>query len=121
MHEAIVGFRIPDPETIEHRCEIFRILSDPTRLRLLCALAQGESSVTCLAEIVGASPTVVSQHLSKLRMMGIVQARRQGTFMFYTVVDLVAEDILTIIGSSLAAAGSGQKRATSGKLPSIAH
>lgn len=54
-------------------------------------------------------------------MMGIVQARRQGTFMFYTVVDLVAEDILTIIGSSLAAAGSDQKRATSGKLPSIAH
>ena len=102
MHEGIAGFHIPDSGAIERRCEIFRILSDPTRLRLLYALAQGESSVACLADIVGASPTVVSQHLSKLRMMRIVQARRQGTFMFYTVVDPAAEDILGIIKPGLA-------------------
>ncbi len=105
MHEGIAGFYIPDAEAVNRRCEIFRILSDPTRLRLLYALAQGESSVTCLADIVGASPTVVSQHLSKLRMMGIVLARRQGTFMFYTVADLAADDILGIVKLGLAGPG----------------
>jgi DNA-binding transcriptional ArsR family regulator len=112
MHDGITGFHIPDADAVERRCELFRILSDPTRLRLLYALVQGESSVTCLADIVGASPTVVSQHLSKLRMMGIVHARRQGTFMFYTVADPAVEHILGVICLGMArptAFGSGRR------------
>src|SRR5690348_9617012 len=86
MHATIQGFHMPEVDVVDHTCEVLRILSDPTRLRLLYALAQGESSVACLADLVGANPTAVSQHLSKLRLAGIVKARRQGTFMFYTVV-----------------------------------
>ncbi|HEY5835545.1 ArsR/SmtB family transcription factor [Streptomyces sp.] len=99
MHADIEGFHVPDDEVIDEACDVLRILSDPTRMRLLYALSQGESNVACLAEIVGANPTAVSQHLSKLRLAGIVKARRQGTFMYYTVVDPTVHRVLsTLLG-----------------------
>jgi DNA-binding transcriptional ArsR family regulator len=99
MHAGIDDFHVPDDEVIDQACDILRILSDPTRMRLLYALSQGESNVACLAEIVGANPTAVSQHLSKLRLAGIVKARRQGTYMYYTVVDPTIDDVLnTLLG-----------------------
>ena len=67
--------------------DAFRLLADPTRIKLLWALLQGESSVTCLADLVGASPTSVSQHLSKLRWAKLVQVRREGTFAYYSAAD----------------------------------
>jgi DNA-binding transcriptional ArsR family regulator len=97
MHDSIEGFHMPDPQVVDHTCDLMRILSDPTRLRLLYALSQGESSVACLAELTGSNPTGVSQHLSKLRLAGIVKARRQGTFMFYTITDPTVQRLLDAI------------------------
>jgi DNA-binding transcriptional ArsR family regulator len=65
----------------------FRLLSDPTRIKILWALLQDETSVARLAEIVVAAPTAVSQHLSKLRFAGLVHGRRQGTFIYYRADD----------------------------------
>ena len=87
MHRDIADFEMPSGEAVEHAAEQLRILSDPTRLKLLWAMAQGETSVACLAEVAGATPTAASQHLAKLRMTGLVRVRRQGTFMFYTLED----------------------------------
>jgi DNA-binding transcriptional ArsR family regulator len=87
MHADIEGFNMPAPEAVDSAAETLRILSDPTRLRILWALSQGESSVACLAELSGANPASVSQHLAKLRLAGLVRARRQGTYMFYVIVD----------------------------------
>jgi DNA-binding transcriptional ArsR family regulator len=98
VHEGIDGFAMPSPEAVELAAERLRILADPTRIRLLWALAQGESSVTCLAELTGAHPTAVSQHLAKLRMCGFVRARRQGTFQYYSVTD---PDILRLAETAL--------------------
>ncbi len=67
--------------------DAFRLLSDPTRIKILWALLQGESSVSGLAELVGASPTAVSQHLSKLRWAKLVSVRREGTFAYYSAAD----------------------------------
>ena len=78
---------MPTDEQVHLAVEGFRMLADPTRVRLLWALLQGESSVNCLAELVNASPTTVSQHLAKLRLAGLVQGRRQGTFVYYTAAD----------------------------------
>ena len=103
MHADIEDFHVPTAEVVDRTCDLLRILSDPTRLRLLYALSQGESSVACLAEIVGANPTAVSQHLSKLRLSGIVKARRQGTYMFYTVVDPTVRQVLESILGELRA------------------
>ncbi|WP_326595455.1 ArsR/SmtB family transcription factor [Streptomyces sp. NBC_01803] len=97
MHADIEDFHVPESEVVDRASELLRILSDPTRLRLLYALAQGETNVACLAEIVGANPAAVSQHLSKLRLSGAVKARRQGTFMYYTVADPAIHSVLRAV------------------------
>lgn len=65
--------------------EVFRMLADPTRVRLLWALADGELSVNELAESVGKPAPSVSQHLAKLRMARLVSTRRSGTTIFYSL------------------------------------
>lgn len=78
---------MPTAAQVEVASDAFRLLADPTRIKLLWALLQGESSVSCLADLVGASPTAVSQHLSKLRWAKLVRARREGTFAYYSAAD----------------------------------
>jgi DNA-binding transcriptional ArsR family regulator len=63
--------------------DMFKLLADQTRLRILWALLHGEHSVNHLADHVGASPAAVSQHLAKLRLARLVKARREGTYMYY--------------------------------------
>lgn len=65
--------------------EVFRMLADPTRIRVLFALAGGESSVNELAERVGKPAPSVSQHLAKLRMARLVRTRRSGTTIHYSL------------------------------------
>lgn len=87
MHEGLPDLSMPDDEHANLAAETFRMLADPTRIKLLWALLQGESSVTCLADLAGVSPTSVSQHLAKLRLAGLVRGRREGTFVYYTAAD----------------------------------
>lgn len=65
--------------------EVFRMLADATRIRLLWSLIDDELSVTDLAERVGKSAPAVSQHLAKLRMARLVRTRRAGTTIFYSL------------------------------------
>lgn len=78
---------MPPDEAVKAAAASLRLVADPTRMKILWALAQGESSVSCLAELSGASPTAVSQHLAKLRLAGLVTDRRQGRFIYYSVAD----------------------------------
>jgi len=87
MHDSLPDFDMPSDEQVHLAAESFRLLSDPTRIRVLWALLQGESSVACLAELAGAAPTAVSQHLAKLRLAGLVKGRREGTFVYYSAAD----------------------------------
>lgn len=64
--------------------ELLRHLSDPTRLHLL-ALLTDEQDVTALTAQVSASRSSVSQHLGRLRLAGLVQARRDGRRMYYRI------------------------------------
>lgn len=65
--------------------EVFRMLADPTRVRVLWALADEELSVTELATRVGKAGPSVSQHLAKLRMARLVRTRRDGTTIYYSL------------------------------------
>ncbi len=87
MHEGLKEFEMPTETQVAVASDAFRLLADPTRIKLLWALLQGESSVSCLADLVGASPTAVSQHLSKLRWAKLVRVRREGTFAYYSAAD----------------------------------
>jgi DNA-binding transcriptional ArsR family regulator len=87
VHESSTDFAMPPEGQVQRAADAFRLLSDPTRIKILWALLQGESSVASLAEVVAAAPTAVSQHLSKLRLAGLVHGRRQGTFIYYSADD----------------------------------
>jgi ArsR family transcriptional regulator, zinc-responsive transcriptional repressor len=75
---------IPDDE-VNLIVEVFRMLADPTRIKVLWALTGGELSVNELAEQVGKAAPSVSQHLAKLRMARLVRTRREGTTIFYSL------------------------------------
>jgi DNA-binding transcriptional ArsR family regulator len=75
---------IPDDE-VNLIVEVFRMLADPTRVRVLWALTGGELSVTEMAERVDKPAPSVSQHLAKLRMARLVRTRREGTTIFYSL------------------------------------
>jgi len=94
MHREIPGFSMPADEQAHLAAESFRLLADPTRIKILWALLQGESSVACLGDLVGTSPTVVSQHLAKLRLAGLVKGRREGTFVYYKAADVHVRPLL---------------------------
>jgi DNA-binding transcriptional ArsR family regulator len=70
-------------EQAELAVEVFRMLSDSTRVRLLWALIDQELAVNELVERVGKPAPSVSQHLAKLRMARLVRTRRVGTQVFY--------------------------------------
>jgi len=84
----------PSQEHINIATDIFKLVSDPTRLKILWALLHGEHSVSELAEDVGVQATVVSQHLAKLRISHMVSARREGTKMIYRAEN---ENVLNLI------------------------
>lgn len=75
--------RLPSPEEVDLAVEVFRMLSDGTRLSLLWCLREDEMSVGELAVAVGKSPASVSQHLAKLRLARLVQTRRDGNTIYY--------------------------------------
>jgi DNA-binding transcriptional ArsR family regulator len=78
---------MPTDVEVQVAADAFRLLGDPNRIKILWALLQGETSVNCLAELVGASASSVSQHLAKLRLAGLVTVRREGTFAYYAAAD----------------------------------
>jgi len=74
-------------ETARAAAASLALLADDTRLKILWTLMQGEHHVNALAEIVGAKAPAVSQHLSKLRLAGMVSVRREGTYAYYRASD----------------------------------
>jgi len=63
--------------------QLFRALSDPTRLRLLNLMAEQEICVCYFTEVIGAPQPKISRHLAYLRKAGVVAARREGKWMHY--------------------------------------
>lgn len=81
------GVQVPLSERAGLVAEIFAILADPTRVRVILALQDGELSVGSLASVVEKNPTAVSQHLAKLRLARVVSARQDGNRVFYRLTD----------------------------------
>jgi DNA-binding transcriptional ArsR family regulator len=75
----------------------FRALSDASRLQILQYLFKKEHSVQEICELSGMSQANVSKHLSVLADQGIVQKRRQGLFVFYSIADSTVYDLCDIV------------------------
>jgi DNA-binding transcriptional ArsR family regulator len=88
----ILGSTEPTRFPIDERnasllAELFRALSDPGRIRIVSALAEGEMNVGALAEAVDLSESAVSHHLRGLRQMRLVRARKAGRQVYYALDD----------------------------------
>ncbi|WP_461169910.1 ArsR/SmtB family transcription factor [Arthrobacter sp. Z1-15] len=77
----------PGPELLEAAAATLRLLAEPTRLALLWKLLRGPKTVTELTAGAGVSRTVVSQHLAKLRLSGLVETRKDGRHVIYSLRD----------------------------------
>jgi DNA-binding transcriptional ArsR family regulator len=84
----------PTGPQLQAAAATFGLLSAPTRLHLMWLLSRREHDVGSLAARTGASIAAVSQHLAKLRLAGLVTARRDGRRHIYTVDD---PHVLTLI------------------------
>lgn len=77
----------PGPELLDVATGTLRMLAEPTRLHLLWQLAEGPRTVTELTAAVGVPRTVASQHLAKLRLSGLVDTRKDGRHVVYSLHD----------------------------------
>jgi len=87
--------RDPDSRFVELAVEVFAMLADATRVRIILALRDGELSVNHLTDIVGKTPAAVSQHLAKMRLSRFVASRQEGTRVFYRLEDNHARHLVT--------------------------
>lgn len=85
--EPVADPVVLDGPTAYRVAEIFRALSDPSRIRIISALSAGEVSVGALAEAVGISESAVSHQLRGLRQMRLVRARKAGRQVYYAMDD----------------------------------
>jgi len=77
-----------DPEEAARLADLFKLLGDPTRARILYALLEaGELCVCDIAETVTVPESTVSHALRLLRTAGVVRARRDGRMMHYSLQD----------------------------------
>ena len=74
------------PDELRDLRTFHKVLADANRLRIVRRLSDGPATVTELIEHVGLSQPLVSWHLSKLREIGLVNARRQGRETVHTIV-----------------------------------
>jgi DNA-binding transcriptional ArsR family regulator len=87
-------------------CNLLKAMANPTRLMVLCQIAEGEKSVGELAQAVGQSQSGLSQHLTVLRLKHLVVARRVGQTILYSLASEEAASVMeTLYGRGAAGVG----------------
>ncbi len=99
-----------DDAAIEAASRIFRAMGDPPRLRTLAMLAQGEACVTEIAAATNEELSTISQRLRVLRSENLLERRRQGKHILYSLAD---QHVAGLIFNALA--HSTEKKTTKGK------
>ena len=89
---------LPDPEKVSQMADIFKVLSDPSRLKIVLALVSREHCVCDIAVICGQSDSAISHQLRILRTSKIVKNRREGKIIYYSLND---DHVKTLISMSL--------------------
>ena len=95
-----VAHPLPD-DLVELIAGRFRALAEPTRIKLLDRLREGEATVLELTALVGTTQQNVSKHLNLLQQAGIVARRKQGNFAYYRIVDETVFSLCQAVCGSL--------------------
>ena len=82
---------------ITEAAKLMAMLSQPVRLRLMCILLSGEQSVLSLAESAGLSQPAMSHHLKKLRDADLVETRRDGQTIYYSLKGTEVAQVLEVL------------------------
>jgi ArsR family transcriptional regulator, lead/cadmium/zinc/bismuth-responsive transcriptional repressor len=82
-----MSFPILDEHTAAHVAELFRAFSDTSRVRILSAIVDQELNITALAQIIGLTESAVSHHMRGLRQLRLVETRRDGKEVYYSLTD----------------------------------
>jgi len=94
-----------EEELYRLQAEFCKAMAHPTRIHILRALKHGEKSVNDLARVVGVTQANASQHLAILRQFGLLNTRRDGSTIYYSVADHrvieACELVRTCIGERL--------------------
>lgn len=69
----------------EKQAEICKTMANPKRMEIIYALKSGEKAVTEIVNILGVNKANVSQHLSVMKSSGIIESRREGTHIYYSI------------------------------------
>jgi DNA-binding transcriptional ArsR family regulator len=84
---AALKSRLLGGRTVDAVADVFKLLGDPTRVRIVDTLSHGERCVCDLATLVGLSESAVSHQLRLLRTARLVRVRRSGRLAFYSLDD----------------------------------
>ena len=82
----------------------FAVLSEPTRLKIMHAVCNGEKSVSQIVETTGATQTNISRHLGLMHRHGVLARRREGTQIIYRVADPTIVDLCRSVCNRIAGA-----------------
>lgn len=101
-------------EALEMIAARFKLLSDPTRLKILKTLESGEMSVTELVETTKCGQANISKHLGTLLDAGIVARRKEGLNAFYSIADETIFDLCETVCNRLEVQLTARKSALQG-------
>lgn len=90
IHQEIVEKikkTFPSDETIFHLAELFKVFGDSSRMKILCALMQGELCVCDLSCIIGSTPSATSHQLRILKQAKLVKYQKRGKVVYYSLDD----------------------------------
>ena len=85
---------VPEGDVLDSITCFFSIFADPTRVRMLSALAISEMCVTDLSRVLEINQTTISHQLRLLKNLGIVKSERQGKIIFYSLVNDTVNDVM---------------------------
>ncbi len=87
---------IPDNDQILDLSETFKVLSDPTRLKIVIALSKQELCTIDIAGVLGVTESAVSHQLRMLKTLRLVKQRKEGKMVFYSLDDEHIEDLIRV-------------------------
>ena len=99
-HEALVKRAqesMPTAQTLSVMCDMLKLLGEPSRMKIITALMQGEMCVLHVVEAVGGNQSAVSQQLKLLKNGKLIKSRREGKNILYSIAD---EHVLKIVKMS---------------------
>jgi len=74
-------------EQVNYTSELLKSIAHPIRLKILCFLVDGEKTVSQIEKEFGSTISNISQHLTILRKMYIINRRKEANFMYYSLKD----------------------------------